>query len=113
MRISGSACVRACVLCLSLFLYLCVCGGRYNVCPDRVDYALVRNIGTPEFLRLRCHDTITTRQTFAMTSGEPWEKVVLTSYGRDVTCFSALLAEARAMSMLEVRLHVCMPSLYW
>ena len=30
-----------------------------------------------------------------MNSGEPWEKVVLSSFGRDVTVFDALLEEAK------------------
>ena len=33
-----------------------------------------------------------------MSSGEPWEKLLLTSFGRDVTVFDNLLAEAREMN---------------
>jgi DNA polymerase III delta prime subunit len=40
-------------------------------------------------------------QTFAMNSGEPWEKVVLTSFGRDVTVFDDLLEEARNINMKQ------------
>ena len=40
-------------------------------------------------------------QTVAMSSGEPWEKVLLTSVGRDVSVFDALLEEARRMNEKE------------
>ena len=40
-------------------------------------------------------------QTFAMNSGEPWEKVVLSSFGRDVTVFDELLEEARSINMKQ------------
>jgi len=40
-------------------------------------------------------------QTFAMNSGEPWEKVVLTSFGRDVSVFDELLEEARSINMKQ------------
>ena len=37
-------------------------------------------------------------QSFAMASGEPWEKVLLTSYGQDYSCFSDLLDEAKSLN---------------
>ena len=37
-------------------------------------------------------------QSFAMNTGEPWEKVLLTSFGRDVSVFDNLLEEARSMN---------------
>ena len=40
-------------------------------------------------------------QSFAMNTGEPWEKVVLTSFGRDVTVFDDLLEEARSINMKQ------------
>ena len=35
-------------------------------------------------------------QSFAMNTGEPWEKVLLTSFGRDVSVFDDLLEHASA-----------------
>ena len=40
-------------------------------------------------------------QSFAMNTGEPWEKVLLTSFGRDVSVFDDLLEEARSMNMKQ------------
>lgn len=37
-------------------------------------------------------------QSFAMNTGEPWEKVLLSSFGRDVSVFDNLLEEARGMN---------------
>ena len=40
-------------------------------------------------------------QTVNMTSGTPWEKVTLSSFGRDPSCFEALLREAQVAAMPE------------